>query len=115
MAAQIRVVIKFNKFPACPGAMARAVGEAFNTVGPTLLGEMQNRTPVDTGELRNSESSTVGDKQLTLSASAGHAGFVEFGTRKMAAQPYMRPTIESGASQIGAAVAASASAAFGSL
>lgn len=113
--AQIRIVIKSNKFPACPGIMAKAVGEAFQQLGPQLLSTMQGNTPVDTGELRASENVSVGAKELRLTAGTDHAVYVEFGTSKMAAQPFMKPTVDGAAGQVGSAITASASAAFGSL
>lgn len=112
-AIQVRIVIKKNEFPSCPGKMAAAIGDAFQKLGPELLSTMQEQTPVDTEELRGSENASVGSKQLTLTAGTDHAGFVEFGTRKMAAQPYMRPTVEGAAGTVGAAIAEAASAAFG--
>lgn len=112
---QVKIVIKKNEFPACPGIMAKAIGEAFNMLGPQLLSTMQGKTPVDTGALRASEAAQVGDKQLTLTASTHYAGYVEFGTYKMAAQPYMGPTVNGAAGQVGAAITAACSAAFGAL
>lgn len=112
---KIQIKITKNEFPACPGIMSKAIGEAFNTLGPQLLSTMQAKTPVDTGELRGSEAAQVGDKQLTLTAGTDHAGYVEFGTSKMAAQPFMGPTVNGAAGQVGAAITAACSAAFGSL
>ena len=109
----VRIVIKRNDFPAAPGKMAQAIGDAFAQAAPELLTEMQGRTPVDTGELRASESASVGAKQLTLTAGTDHCVYVEMGTRHMAAQPYMRPTVEGAAGTIGSAIASAASAAFG--
>ena len=112
-AIQVRIVVKKNEFPACPGKMAKAVGEAFGKLGPELLSTMQEATPVDTGELRGSENASVGAKELRLTAGAPHGKYVEFGTRKMAAQPFMRPTVEGAAGAVGAAITEAASAAFG--
>lgn len=110
---QVRIVIKMNRFPACPGLMAKAVGEAFGKLGPELLTTMQSQTPVDTGELRGSENVSVAAKELRLTAGTDHAVYVEFGTRKMAAQPFMKPTVEGAAGKVGPAIASAASAAFG--
>jgi HK97 gp10 family phage protein len=112
---QVRIVIKMNKFPACPGAVAKGCQIAFQQLGPQLLSTMQGKTPVDTGALRGSETATVGDKQLTLHAGTDHAVYVEFGTRKMAAQPYMRPTVEGGAGQVASAMQSGISAALGGI
>ena len=109
----VRIVFNLNYLPAVPGKVTKAVGEAFGELAPQLLTEMQGRTPVDTGELRGSETATAGGLQLTLTAGTDHAGFVEFGTRKMAAQPFMRPTVEGAAGKVGSAIADKISAAFG--
>ena len=50
--------------------------------------------PVDTGELRQSlRARKVAPKTWRISASAPHALFVEFGTRRTRAQPYLRPAL----------------------
>lgn len=74
---------------------------------------MQSVTPVDTGELRGSESQSAGGKTLTLTAGTDHGVYVEFGTRKMAAQPFMRPTVEGAAGQVAAEITSAVSGAFG--
>lgn len=55
--------------------------------------------PVDTGELRGSISSSVTGKGANtvgkVSASAGHATHVEYGTSKTRAQPFLRPALRS--------------------
>jgi len=109
---KVQIVIKCNHLPACKAAMATGIRDAFNTLGPQLLSTMQSKTPVDTGALRDSETMSVGDKQLTLTADTDHCVYVEFGTRYMSAQPYMRPTIEGAAGQVGSAIASGASAAL---
>lgn len=109
----VRIVVKKNEFPAAPGKMTKAIGTAFGNLAPELLTTMQGKTPVDTGELRGSETATAAAKSLTLTAGTDHAGFVEFGTRKMSAQPFMRPTVEGAAGQVGSAIADAVSAEFG--
>jgi HK97 gp10 family phage protein len=63
-----------------------------------ILEEMKTLTPVDTGALRDSERIEVVDDAVLLVAGDGervdYAIFVEIGTYKMAAQPYMRPAID---------------------
>lgn len=53
----------------------------------------QQLAPVDTGELRASIHVEAGAHALArrVVASAGHAAFVEFGTRDSEAQPYLTP------------------------
>jgi hypothetical protein len=55
----------------------------------------QMYVPVLTGELHDSiEFEFRGNGEGWVHAWAGHAGFVEVGTRKMAAQPYLVPAVE---------------------
>ena len=58
-----------------------------------VLEDSQALVPVDTGELK--ESGEVDDKDgVMVVYRAGHAVFVEFGTYKMNAQPFLRPAID---------------------
>lgn len=50
--------------------------------------------PVDTGWLKSTIRTEATANEAQLIASAPHAGYVEYGTRKMAAQPYLRPAAE---------------------
>jgi HK97 gp10 family phage protein len=112
---KVQIQVKCNHLPACTAWMSAAVDTAFKTLGPQLLTQMQGRTPVDTGALKNSETQTSGGKQLTLTAGTDHCGFVEFGTRYMSAQPYMGPTMQGAAGQVGPAISGACSATIGSV
>lgn len=61
--------------------------------------------PVDTGELRSKIIAVHLSKTSNVEARAGHSGFVEFGTYKMAAQPYLRPAVDQHKQEILNAVA----------
>ena len=87
-------VVKSNRLPRAPAAMRRAAGAAFAAAKGPLLAEMKRRTPIDTGELRESETAESTDTSLTLRASAGHAIYVHQGTRRMQGRPFMRDTAE---------------------
>jgi HK97 gp10 family phage protein len=51
--------------------------------------------PVDTGALRNSiQVDSVTPIEAIIAPHTDYAEYVEFGTSKMAAQPYMRPAID---------------------
>lgn len=68
-----------------------------NALVPTVAAA-RNRAPVDTGALKKSiHSDIIGETADTvegvLVADVYYAGYVEFGTRKMTARPYMRPAI----------------------
>lgn len=50
--------------------------------------------PVDTGALQASIQKIGFGSGRAVVADTNYAAYVEFGTRKMAAQPYMRPALE---------------------
>lgn len=58
----------------------------------------KNYVPVDTGRLQESITSEVRETGKTVVGSVAphteYAGFVEYGTYKMPAQPYMRPALD---------------------
>jgi len=89
--AHIRVV--FNHLPQAQSAVHRAV---VLTVAETAYGtEAVAKTlcPVDTGLLRRSIHTVISDggMRAVVGPSVVYSIFVEFGTRFMAARPYMRP------------------------
>lgn len=63
-------------------------------IGKLITEEARAACPVDTGTLRDSIEFTSDDKSASISANTNYASFVEYGTYKMAAQPYLRPAIE---------------------
>ena len=58
--------------------------------------DAKSLAPVDTGMLRNSISTTIGAGGLSaeIGQTASYAAHVEFGTRRMRPQPFMRPAAE---------------------
>jgi len=54
----------------------------------------QINAPVDTGFLRNSAESRKSQNGAELEFAANYSYYVEFGTSKMEAQPYVRPAID---------------------
>ena len=68
-----------------------------NKYGLAITGEASKLAPVDTSALRNSilsESKMTGDMTFTVSDGVEYGVYQEFGTSKMAAQPFMTPAIE---------------------
>lgn len=62
--------------------------------GKSLQEAAQRKAPVDTGTLKRSIGLEIRDGGLTaeVEPTAEHAAYVEYGTRYMNAQPYMRPS-----------------------
>lgn len=66
-----------------------------STAGAEVVFELsQKDVPVDTGELKDSGKVIQKDDGAEVIYTAEHAAPVEFGTSKMAAQPYLRPAID---------------------
>jgi len=65
-----------------------------NKVGDNIVKDAQLNCPIRTGDLRNSIDYKVDNKELTISAGSNevnYAIYVELGTRKQQAQPYLKP------------------------
>lgn len=59
-----------------------------------IIDRAQQIVPVRTGFLHNSAFIQVGADDVQFGFAAEYASYVEFGTYKMAAQPYLRPAID---------------------
>lgn len=62
--------------------------------GEMVKGAARGLAPVDTGRLRNSINSTVEGNTAIVGTNVEYAIYQEFGTYKMAAQPFMMPALE---------------------
>lgn len=64
--------------------------------GAELQGKAQDNAPVDTGNLKRSIDLNiiVGGMAARCDARAEYAAYVEYGTRFMDAQPYMKPAFD---------------------
>lgn len=62
-------------------------------VGEKILNKARADAPVDTGRLKNSGFIEGARGQWVIGFSAPYAHFVEFGTSKMHAQPFLTPAI----------------------
>jgi len=73
-----------------PGNMDKIVkAAAFH-----ILGEARKRAPVATGALRDNSEVTDGDGYKNIEFHQEYAAYVELGTHKMAAQPFLTPAVE---------------------
>ena len=73
-----------------------AVGDAMDTVGSAIVELARSIVHVRTGTLQASIYSKYSrnDMVLDVGATAAYAFYVEYGTWKMAAQPYIRPAVD---------------------
>ena len=64
-------------------------------LGDALVEDMVTSAPVDTGFMAEHIGvSEVSNEKLVIDSEAPYSGFVEFGTVKMAAQPFFNPPID---------------------
>lgn len=91
----VELVIIKNDFPTMTPKMRRAVSRRINDSVHRIEGGAKQKAPVDTGQLRNSIASSM-ESELTgvVSVGAEYGGYVELGTRYMAAQPYLKPSVD---------------------
>lgn len=86
--------------------MSRAIRKTAHDIERTA----KRICPVDTGNLRNSISTSISGGAATITAEIGptadYAGYVEEGTSRQAPQPYMRPAFDAEVPQLLAALRA---------
>lgn len=97
--ANIKIEIETDKFVANLQKLSKQIQQAVKKEFVWAGVETQNRArvncPVDTGTLRNSITyEQKGDFDIIVGAYTDYASFVEYGTRKMSAQPYLNPAFE---------------------
>ena len=77
----------------------------FQAAGEAVADEARAMCPVDTGRLRVSIAVNSGEDGAEITANTDYAAYVEFGTWKMAAQPFLVPALINSADKIAAAAA----------
>ncbi len=85
----ITINVKKNGFPSAPAKLRSGIGRNFKAMEESLLADMRRRTPVDEGDLRDSEDVKGTETTLTLTAGTDHALYVHQGTHRMGARPFM--------------------------
>ena len=75
--------------------MAKAKRDALEVIGGMAESYAKKACPVDTGRLRNSITHAQYDENTeVIGSNVSYASFVELGTSKMSAKPYLRPAAE---------------------
>lgn len=86
------IVVTKNNFPAIRREMNRNAGRIVREAAFDIEAEAKTRAPVDTGNLKNSIQATrVNDLHWRVVVGAEYGVYIEFGTRFMAAQPFLVP------------------------
>lgn len=73
--------------------IVRAIDRALEEIGLAAEGYAKRRCPVDTGNLRNSITHAVesAEDAVYVGTNVEYAAYVELGTSRTQAQPYLRP------------------------
>lgn len=77
-------------------ATRQKLAEHLSKVGTKVKRRAQQLAPVDTGELRRNLRKRTNSRRLSvrIQGEARYSSFVEFGTEKMDAEPYLGPAVE---------------------
>lgn len=91
--ATITLRVVSNHLPEAQALVHRALVETVAETAYDVEARAKMLAPVRTGTLRRSIHTVIehGGLRATVGPSVSYAAFVEFGTRYMAARPYMRP------------------------
>jgi len=86
------------KLKAAGGRIRGEVAQQMKVVGADMEALARELVPVDTGFLQSTIFHKVdpGNLSLELGAMADYAFWVEIGTTRMAAQPFIRPAFDAG-------------------
>lgn len=92
--AKITMEVTADNTAAIKGGLQSAFARALERIGLQAEGYAKDLCPVDTGNLRNSITHTSDGKAAYIGTNVEYGKYVELGTVKMAAQPYLRPAAE---------------------
>lgn len=73
--------------------LQRKMDMALTAIGATAEGHAKDYCPVDTGRLRNSISNTHDDDSAYIGSNVEYAAYVELGTSRRKAKPYLKPAV----------------------
>jgi HK97 gp10 family phage protein len=92
----VQIVIKSNRLPEISAAIRPAVVKEVQVAAFSIEAKAKEKVAVKTGTLRRSIHSVFSNGGLTgiVGPSVLYGKFVEFGTRRMGARPFMRPAAE---------------------
>lgn len=89
--AKITMEVTADNTAAVKGGLQSAFARALERIGLQAEGYAKDLCPVDTGNLRNSITHTSDGNAAYIGTNVTYGKYVELGTVKMAAQPFLRP------------------------
>jgi HK97 gp10 family phage protein len=97
LSVQVQLEVDDRASPLLEAALARIqdqINAGLDEAGKEIVIYAQQIVPVRTGFLRSTIGYEVADATLIIRATANYAAYVEFGTRRMKSEPYIRPAID---------------------
>lgn len=90
MAIDVKITDNSEEFL---NALPEQIEQALIAIGLTAESYAKQECPVDTGRLRNSITNAVraDEKAVYIGSNVEYAAFVELGTSRMKARPYLKP------------------------
>lgn len=93
--ASAKIVIKYNHLPKIAAKLPDAVSVIVRKAAFDVEANAKAVVPVDTGTLKNSITTEFPTKTSAIIAPhTDYAVYVEYGTNRQSAKPYMRPAAE---------------------
>ena len=90
-----KIRIENDKTEAVKKAVEAAIPQALTGAALIVEAAAKNLSPVDTGNLRGSITHEINPDHAKVGTNVEYAPYVEYGTSKMSAQPYLRPGLDS--------------------
>lgn len=89
------IEIVYDKFPKLAAALPEAVREIVQETILAIETQAKIKTPIDTGALRASiQSEMTGETSGQVATNIEYSVYVNYGTSRMAARPFMDPAAE---------------------
>jgi HK97 gp10 family phage protein len=86
------VIVQQNRLPTIARELRPRVAAAVRTAAMNIQANAQTTVPVDTGRLKNSIAARqISEMEWVVGTSVDYALYVEMGTRRTPARPYLRP------------------------
>jgi HK97 gp10 family phage protein len=92
------------KLAAFAGKLQKEVEAELDVVGADMEDLARSLVPVRTGFLRDSIYHKAAEFELEFGATADYSSYVEFGTSRMPARPYLRPALDGSMQRIADAI-----------
>ncbi|HEX5204806.1 MAG TPA: HK97-gp10 family putative phage morphogenesis protein [Actinoplanes sp.] len=94
MVVTVQVKVISNRLPQASAKVRSLTQQAISETAFQIQADAQALAPVRTGTLRRSILAQIGSLSARIGSSVHYAIYVEMGTRRMGARPYLRPAAE---------------------